>query len=344
MLSNLLRWTGLIFLCVLTEPLAAQNPTPSPESSQSLDLKTWPQLYIADADGNGMRRLTTEATTRHEQSPSISQDGKLLVFSGYDTEKTKRASDSMIYLLNLETGEEQEICKGVTPSLSPRAKRLFYSRYDDRGVWVSDLENPKDTATRMDNRGWGAEWSPNGKLLAWANYERGYNLKIFDIIEGEEWTVFEGERSPFRTIYYNFAWSPDSANIAFKGISYDRKSHGLFAVSIAEEREPILLMDNSGLHHAMDWHPDGSKILFSQKDPELKHYRLYTMEPLKPDTDPVPLLNMPPEVIATEPCYTPDGSQIVFAAAVKPDEKDANQKNNVEKKQDDLEAAAEEGK
>lgn len=314
----------IIFLAYLTSTgqLSAQDQAPSKDR---LKLQTWSQLYIADIDGKNPKRLFPESTSRAEGSPSFSENGQLMIFSGFNAEQKERATSSNVYLVDLESGEETELCKGLNPSLSPRGKRFFYSRYDDRGVWVANVDNPEETATKLDPKGWGTAWSPDGKKLAWATYSNSYNLKILDIIEGDEWIVFEGEKSPFRIIYFNFAWSPDSRNIVFKGITHERTT-GIYAVEVIDEREPVLLQETTGVHESLDWHPDGSKILFSQLDPELKIHRLYTIEPLKPAAKPVPVPNLPPHMIATNPRYTRNGKQIVFAAAIKPPVKEEEKK------------------
>jgi hypothetical protein len=68
------------------------------------------------------------------------------------------------------------------------------------------------------------------------------------------------------------------------------------------------------------------------------------MEPLKPDAKPVPVPNLPPQMIATNPRYTRNGKQIVFAAAMKPpvkkeedkeDEKAKAAANAVKEKKDE---------
>jgi len=311
--KSLLSILLLVFLSSLGR-LSAQD---QPSSDANPKLQLWPQLYITDIDGKNLKRLFPQATSRAEGSPSFSENGELIIFSGFNAEEKGRISTSDIYLYNLTTEEEKVLCKGVNPSLSPRGKRFFYSRYDVRGVWVASVENPEDTTTKLDAKGWGTAWSPNGKMLAWATYSNGYNLKILDIIEGDEWQVFQGEKSPFRLIYPDFSWSPDSRNIVFKGVTQERTT-GIYAVEVIDEREPVLLQETSTVNKSFDWHPDGSKILFSELDPESKIYRLYTMEPLKPNAKPVPIPNIPPEIIATNPRYTPNGKQIIFSAAIKP--------------------------
>lgn len=317
MFHNVIFSVTIVAVLFSRGQLSAQDQTPTDDS---LNLKTWPQLYIADIDGKNLKRLFPESTGRAEGAVSFSENGHLMIFSGYNAAEKERITSSVIYVVDLETGQEQELCKGINPSLSPRGKRFFYYRYDDRGVWVSDIEDPENTATKLDARGGGTAWSPDGKLLAWATYSNSYNLKIFDIVEGDDWIVFAGEKSPFRIIYNNFAWSPDSRNIVFKGVTHERQT-GIYAAQVIDEREPVLLREAARVHHALDWHPDGSKILFSELDPDSRLYRLKTLEPLKTDSEPVAVPGIPAQILATNPHYTPDGQQIIFSAAIKPAEK-----------------------
>jgi len=293
--------------------IPAAQLTAQESSLEALKLQKWPQLYIADIDGGNMERLFPGKSGRAEESVDFSEDGRLMVFSGYDVENGEQKTTSKIYLYDLETNEEQELTSGIMPSLSPRGKRIFFSRYGTRGVWVANIDNIEDTKSLLDDRGWGSAWSPDGKKLAWASYSSGYNIKILDIVEGEEWNVFESKSSPFRAIFYQFAWSPDSRNLVFQAEDRSR-SKGLYAVEILEERQPVRLREDRGVHHCIAWHPDGSKILFATRDPETKNYRLMTMEPLNREKDPVPLEKIPEDLNALGPCYSPDGKKIIFGA------------------------------
>ncbi|MBD3673427.1 MAG: PD40 domain-containing protein [Planctomycetaceae bacterium] len=308
MSPRILLITSLLTLLISAGTLSAQEPPPD-----ELKLQTWPQLYITDPDGANMTKLFPERTGRAEESVDFSEDGRLMVFSGYNAEAGERNTSSKIYWYNLETEEERELTAGAMPSLSPRGKRIFFSRYDSRGVWVANLDQIEETKYLLDDRGWGCAWSPDGKKLAWASYAHGYNIKILDIVEGEEWAVFEDDPTPFRIIYYHFAWSPDSRNLVF--LAEDRaRTKGLFAVEVLDERQPVKLLEDREIHHTIAWHPDGSKILFASRDEETKLYRLMTMEPLHREKEPVLLDRIPAGISAFAPRYTPDGKKIIFSA------------------------------
>lgn len=320
MLDRILLTTSLLLLLFSTGTLSAQDP-----SLDALKLQTWPQLYIADADGGNMQIIFSEQTGRAELSANFSRDGRLLIFDAYNAGQGEKTNTSKIYLYNLETNEERELTDGSMPSISPRGKRIIFYRYQSPGVWIADTNNIDDTENLLDERGVGAAWSPDGTKLAWASYSNGPNIKILDIVEGEEWTVFETSPSVFRSLYYNLAWSPDSRNIVFQARERSRLK-SLYAVEVLDERQPVRLLEDSNLHDSTTWHPDGSKILYPTKDKETQLFRLMTIEPLKPEKAPVPLEKLPAGLNAISPCYTPDGGKIVFGAYITETKADAEDK------------------
>lgn len=222
--------------------------------------------------------------------------------------------------MNLEDGTETPFMKGAMPALSPQGKRIAFSRYDDRGVWLANVKNPTETLILLDAQGWGTSWSPDGKKVAWTKRRNNdYMIAVVDIVEGDDWNLFDSEDqdSPFQAIYYNFTWSPDSRYIVFKGIR--NRQAEIVAVDALEERKPVVLKQGAtgNLHNAFAWHPDGKHVLFAQQHPERKLRQFFLMEPLKPKAEPVLVEKLPEDIIVSDPCYTPDGKQIIFAARIK---------------------------
>ena len=63
-------------------------------------------------------------------------------------------------------------------------------------------------------RGWGAQWSPDGK---WIAYGKAGNITVFDVQTRKFRQLLTGDASTrYWYIYGNPEWSHDSRSIAFK--------------------------------------------------------------------------------------------------------------------------------
>lgn len=305
----------VVCLSMSTSGLLAQDDAP-----ELVELNRFSQLFIADADGGNMKRLFPKFPHRQEGSPCLSEDGKILAFDCWDHDKGEKTSDARVVAVNLEKGTETSVMKGAMPALSPQGHRVFFSRYDNRGVWLASVKSPEEELTLLDDRGWGTAWSPDGKKIAWVTLrDTGRTIAVYDIVEGQGWDVFTAEpgtRTPYQTIYYNFCWSPDSRHLVFKA-TRDRQSQ-IVTVDAYDESKSTVLLEGPGLHNSFAWHPGGGHILLSQQHPERNLRQLYRIGAMKPDAEPVLLENLPEEVITSDPCFTPEGKQIIFAARITP--------------------------
>lgn len=100
----------IIFLAYLPSSghLSAQD---QPPANTTLNLQTWPQLYIADVDGKNPKRLFPESTHRAEGSPSFSEGGQLMIFSGFNAEKKSVPHLPSFILWTWNPGKKQNFAK-----------------------------------------------------------------------------------------------------------------------------------------------------------------------------------------------------------------------------------------
>lgn len=130
-------------------------------------------VYVMDADGSDVRRVTTSARA-YESSPSFFPDGETVAFVRY-TERTN-ATD----VFTKKIGEAGSARLTETPgsyeesvAVSPDGRRVAYTAYSRTAdLFVmdadgSDLENLTKTR-RVDEVG--ADWSPDGRKLAFSSY------------------------------------------------------------------------------------------------------------------------------------------------------------------------------
>ena len=134
------------------------------------------EVYIADADGSGKKRLTNNVW--EEYYPSWSPDGETIAFTRYQDD------ECMIYLMDVDTYDQRslDVC-GSTPAWSPDGTMIAFTQGDDSNTNIYVI-NADGTGLRQvtDLPGYNEypAWSPDGKIIAfWSNHTG--NSEIFAI-------------------------------------------------------------------------------------------------------------------------------------------------------------------
>jgi len=133
------------------------------------------KLYLVNIHDGSNRVLVDSVTGIH----SWSGDGKLLYYS------SGLGEDIAIYVLNLETGEDTYVCKGLNPNVSRDGTKLMYRPdRETREIVVKDLVTGKEW--RYNNATVRSCFSPDGEYVAIVEYWRGsgyylgYSVVIWD--------------------------------------------------------------------------------------------------------------------------------------------------------------------
>jgi len=114
------------------------QPTPSPDGKTVAflsDRDGTPHIYLMNADGTNLHRLTMHAG--EETTPTWSRDGKQLAY----------AVDNQIWLRDIKTGNDRQLtspgANDVEPSFSPDGNWLAVSRArgDASDLWVIHLDS-----------------------------------------------------------------------------------------------------------------------------------------------------------------------------------------------------------
>ena len=210
-------------------------------------------IYVANEDGTGVRRLTSEPSD--DEDPAWSPDGAMIAFSsnregdGDPEIFTMRSDGSDVTRVTTEPGADYQ------PAWSPDGQKIAFTsrRTGDAEIFVmnADGTNP----VRLTNSpGDDSEpaWSPDGQRIAFTS-RRGDRPQVYVTNadgSGGERLLFDLAQHP--------AWSPDGSQIAFSGISC--------SVYNGVECYPAVLVatgaqiSSAFLGARPTWSPDGRKI------------------------------------------------------------------------------------
>jgi Tol biopolymer transport system component len=199
---------------------SATHPTWSPDGTkiafESLaDGKR--SIWVMQADGLGVRRLTDAAGAASDSSPAWSPDGSRIAFA------SDRDGNPEIYVVGVDGTGAKRLTNNPAadgfPAWSPDGARLaFLSDRDGQpGVWAMAADG--SAAARLVSGPASAvarpAWSPDGRSVAFASDREGGNLDIFvaDTTAGAGGPVTRVISSPGQD--GEPAWSADGARLAF---------------------------------------------------------------------------------------------------------------------------------
>ena len=268
-------------------------------------------LWIMDADGNNLKELFTSPQYTSLGSPAFSPDGSLIAMDGWESQKGKNGRQAHILVIKADGTGMKDLDDGAMPSWSADGKRIAFSRYSPYGVWMMNADGTKQE--EIEKNGWGAQWSPDGKMIVYSVYINGPNLMIYNPQEETFRYVFPAGEVPFRQFYWNSCWSPDSKAICIKAMTKQNQQQ-LLTIDIDQGLKGIKTqysVEKKQPSEDSTWHPSGKFILSTIHSPEEDIKLFYKIDPTQKQK---PRVWKPGQKIEwpRDICWSPDGKKIVF--------------------------------
>ncbi|REJ86986.1 MAG: hypothetical protein DWQ34_21565 [Planctomycetota bacterium] len=265
-------------------------------------------IFVASTENGEIEQTIALPAFPNIFSPEISPDGRYVAMDGWRAGET--LTDAHVLIVELKTGELTDLGKGAMPSWSADGRWVAISKYQpDGGVFVRSVDG--DEERLVDRDGWGIQWSPDGKQLA---YARDGNLVVYNLAAETAFEIFDRSNLPYSYIYWNCKWSPDSERICFKG----RRTDGTLEVAIATlADEGVQLTARCPADNVAEdvaWHPFKPMILIPQPDAEIGRLQMFAFDPDGSDP-PTRWDRQPADRHNGGMSFSRDGERIVYMSA-----------------------------
>ena len=217
-------------------------------------------IWMMDQNGKNNVQLTT-AETRADLYPSVSPDGRYIVFV------STRSGNSNLYRLDLKTGDQLQLTRGTSeefPEISGDGKWVIYTATGSTNftLWKVPIDGgePVPLTNRL------SQWpdvSPDGeKIACWYRSEPNarWQIAIIPISGGEPEKVFDVP--PTADTPIPIRWMPDGSGISFVATRFGTSNIWVQPLNGGEPRQ-LTNFDSTQISW-FDWSRDGKQLACSR--------------------------------------------------------------------------------
>ena len=263
-------------------------------------------LRVVQADGKGLKTIATPNSIglTHLGSPEWSPDGRKIAFDM----SNGTTSSSRIVVINADGSDMKDLGSGCMPSFSRDGSRIVLSLH---GEGVVTIKPDGQDLEVIDRFGWGSQWSPDGKSIA---YLKSANITVLDLKSQDSRTLLTGEAATrYNSLFWSLGWSNDSRYIGFKARRRDTGKCELGVVEVASGEFKVLHTDAATAIEDFMWSPDNEQLIVGIQNPLVQGPQLYSINRKNPG---------PPQLLPAQPrgqksygyAWSRDGKRIVLAS------------------------------
>jgi Tol biopolymer transport system component len=269
------------------------------------------QIYVMNADGSGVKRITSVSNGVWDFAWSPTQDKIAYCEQGKDDQ-------TAIVVIDLDGERRQELTKmgeircavgmPVLHKTLDKSKTMTSSKPGAGKVLIKLVGPIEHTAGDEVVTGElvgvpTLAWSPDGKLIAFTGVISG--KPVIGVVD------MGGKTRPLG-VGYSPRWSPDGKQLLFR---HDSNNVSALCVMNADGTEPRKILDNESAEFGFSWFPDGKSIAFGSQRDAKKWSEIFRVNT---GGGGLQKIATQPNMSLSNPIVSPDGMKLIVEGLTEP--------------------------